>query len=174
LQISLADITFTWNRDIVHANAARFSQEVGVQPNLEAELKHAAADTHNGVFDSREQSPEPTTLDEEMINQWIDGTPLVGRDTPRMDDDTPRIDDGTLLVDDDAPLMNISTPLMEARDAIPRSRFRPYLGGANEDEMAAVVFNTQEIKFDTPFSTCEWAEGPPSISCNLESEASYP
>jgi hypothetical protein len=142
LQISLADITFTWTRDIVHANAARFSQEVGVQPNLEAELKHAAADTHNGSFDSREQSPEPITLDEEMINQWID-------DTPWVEHDTPRIDDGTLLVDENAPLMNLSTPLMEARDAIPRSRFRPYSGGANQDEMAAVVFDTQEIKFDT-------------------------
>jgi hypothetical protein len=148
LQISLADITLTWNRDIVHSNAARFSREIGVPPNWEAELKHAAADAHSDVSDSPEHSPEPTTLDEEMINQWIDdnprvehGTPRMDDDTLQMDDDTPRIDDGTLLIDDDAPLMNISTPLMEARDAVPRSRFRPYLGGANEDEMAAVVYN---------------------------------
>jgi hypothetical protein len=96
VQISPADIRFTWNRDIVHSNAARFSQEIVVQPNLEAELKHAAADTHNGIVDSREQSPEPTTLDEEMINQWIDDTPGVDYDTLGMDDDTPRIDHNTV------------------------------------------------------------------------------
>jgi hypothetical protein len=37
---------------------------------------------------------------------------------------------------------------MDARDAIPRSRFRPYLGGANEGEMAAVIYNSEETDID--------------------------